>query len=318
MTEQLENLLKSTKTSAFIVIQNDHLLYEKYFNGYSRDSVVTSFSMAKSFASALIGMAIDEGHIQSVDDPITQYIPELKSKGMASVTIRDLLKMSSGIKYREGLLMWGDDAKTYYASDLRSLALNEVKLVEEPGKFFWYNNYNPLLIGIILERATNTPVSQYLQEKLWKPLGMEFPASWSTDSKEHGFEKMESGINARAIDYAKFGRLFLNLGQWEGNQIISEQWVKASTQPNPEHQEYYRYYDGDSLSKFFHTDHGYYQYFWWGYQRNKANYDFFAMGKYGQYIYISPSKNLIIVRTGEDWGKMDEWHKIFYDMASKL
>jgi hypothetical protein len=319
ITDPLENLLQSTETTAFIVIQDDVLLYENYFNGYNRDSINTSFSMAKSFDSALIGIAIDEGYIKSVDEPITNYIPELRNKGFQNVTIRDLLTMTSGIKYKEGLLLWGDDTKTYYATNLRSMALNEVTMKEEPGKFFWYNNFNPILIGMILERATHKSVSQYLEEKIWKPLGMEFPASWSTDSKEHDFEKMESGINARAIDFAKFGRLFLHKGNWEGKQIISEHWVVESTRPNQvENPEYYKYYDNDPLKIFFRAENGYYKYFWWGYRRNDTNYDFFAMGKYGQFIYVSPEKNLIIVRNGKDWGKVDSWQKIFFDIAAKL
>ncbi|OUM85749.1 MAG: hypothetical protein BAA01_06340 [Bacillus thermozeamaize] len=256
---------------------------------------------------------------KSVDEPITNYIPELRNRGFQDVTIRHLLAMSSGIKYKEGLLLWGDDTKTYYATDLRRMALSEVEMKEEPGKFFWYNNYHPLLLGIILERATHKSVSQYLEERIWKPLGMEYPASWSTDSLEHGFEKMESGINARAIDFAKFGRLFLHQGNWEGKQIISPHWIAESTRPNRSvHPDYYRYYDNQSLQNFFRSDSGYYQYLWWGYRRGDTGYDFFAMGNYGQFIYVSPLKHVTIVRNGRDWGKVDEWQKIFYDIASKL
>ena len=121
--------------------------------------------------------------------------------------------------------------KTYYDTDLRSLALS-AKIEEAPGKRFHYNNYNPLLLGIILERTTHKHVSQYLEEKIWKPLGMEAPGSWSLDSDASGFEKMESGINARAIDFARIGRLFLNNGNWNGKQIISEKWVNESTRPD--------------------------------------------------------------------------------------
>jgi hypothetical protein len=206
--DDLDTFLEETGTQAFIVIQDDNILYERYFNGAERDSIVTSFSVAKSFDSALIGIAIEEGVINSVDDPITNYLPELAERDPAfsEITIRDLLMMSSGIKYREFPFLNGDDAKTYYYPDLRQLALEQTEIVGDPGDTFLYNNYHPLLLGLIIERATGAPVTDYLQQKIWEPLGMEFDGSWSLDSEESSFEKMESGINGRAIDFAKLGR----------------------------------------------------------------------------------------------------------------
>jgi CubicO group peptidase (beta-lactamase class C family) len=149
----LGDFLEQNNTQAFIVIQNNAILYEKYFNGASRDTIVTSFSVAKSFASALIGTAIADGFIQSVDDPITDYLPELAERDPAfgNITIRDLLRMSSGIKYRETSFLNGDDSKTYYYPDLRQLSLEETTVIDTPGSYFLYNNYHPLLLGMILE-----------------------------------------------------------------------------------------------------------------------------------------------------------------------
>jgi CubicO group peptidase (beta-lactamase class C family) len=165
--DNLHAFLAETGTQAFLVIQDDTILYEGYFNGATRDSVVTSFSMAKSFTSALIGIAIAEGDIASVDDPITQYLPELaeRDRRFAAITIRDLLRMSSGIRYEEFPFLNGDDAKTYYYPNLRHLALRDTEIVDVPGTSFLYNNYHPLLLGMILERATRMPVTTYLQEK---------------------------------------------------------------------------------------------------------------------------------------------------------
>jgi CubicO group peptidase (beta-lactamase class C family) len=244
--EQLANLddfdsfLEDSHTQAFIVIQDDAVVYEQYFNGADPETIVTSFSTAKSFVSALVGIAISEGHIQDVNDPITQYLPELAERdpAFANITVRDLLMMSSGIKYSEP----PDDAATYYYPDLRELAIEKTKIIALPGESFHYNNFHPLLLGMILERATGTTVSGYLQEKIWKPIGMEYDGSWSLD--ESGFEKMESGINARAIDFAKFGRLFLNNGNWDGVQVIPEKWVTESTQADKSI-DYIRYYYDD-------------------------------------------------------------------------
>jgi CubicO group peptidase (beta-lactamase class C family) len=229
--ESLEDYLNASGTTAILVIHDDKLLYERYFNGYDETSLNTSFSMAKSFASALVGIAIDKERIKSVNEPITNYIPELleKDERFKSITIRHLLTMSSGIKYEEGGdLPWSeeaDDTKTYYATNLRELALENCLIEGKPGEYFEYNNYNPLLVGLILERSTGTPVSRYLQEKLWKPMGMEADGSWSLDSTTSGFEKMESGVNARARDFGRFGMLFAKEGKWEGEQLISRGWV---------------------------------------------------------------------------------------------
>jgi CubicO group peptidase (beta-lactamase class C family) len=303
----LEDYLEASGTTAFLVVHDDDLLYERYADGYDETSLHTSFSMAKSFASALVGIAIDEGHIKSVDEPITNYIPELRKRDerFGSITIRHLLTMSSGIKYEEGgTLPWSDEAddtKTYYATDLRELALN-CRIEGEPGQYFEYNNYNPLLVGMILERATGMSVSRYLQQKLWKPLGMEADGSWSLDSTASGFEKMESGVNARARDFARFGMLFAKEGNWEGKQLISRRWVEESTRPDTT------------------TDPSVdYQYFWWV-DTPDGKHHFSARGNYGQYIYVAPEKDLVIVRLGKEEGERGYgyWTSLLEELATKL
>jgi len=309
--KNLDTFLVNTGTQAFLVIQNDALIYERYFMGYQRDSIVTSFSVAKSFDSALIGIAIQEGYIKNVNDPITDYIPELAQRDprFKDIQIRDLLMMASGLRYNSDRLgSFGDDNLTYGFDDLRHLALTETEIVEKPGKAFLYNNYNPLLLGMLIERATNRPVTTYLQEKIWTPLNMEFDGSWSLDAEQNGFEKMESGINGRALDFAKFGRLYLNKGNWDGSQIVPADWVAVSTADN-------------GLMK---DAPVYYGYMWWGEKCNPNSQDYLAMGNFGQYIYVSPEKNLIIVRNAESYGVKSEgeewvvWADAFCQFAKSL
>ncbi len=312
-----DTFLEETGTTAFIVIQDDAVLYERYFNGFQRDSWFTSFSMAKSVLSALIGIAIDERYINSIDDPIIQYIPELSGSGLDTMTIRHLLTMSSGIRYRESealdwLFSLSDDTLAYSYPALRSLALDFRHGDEPVGAFFYYNDYNPILEGLILERATGMPVSVYLQEKIWKPLGMEYPATWSLDSQSSGFEKMATGLNARAIDYAHFGRLFLNKGSWNGTQIISEQWVIDSTTPDSADTRPWLNFTS------FPEQNGYYKYHWWGYQRENGLYDYIAWGHLQQIIYIRPDQNLIMVRLGREEGPQVDWGLLLKDLADRF
>ena len=307
--ESLEEYLDASGTTAFLVIHDDRLLYERYFDGYDESSIHTSFSMAKSFASALVGIAIDEGHIKSVDEPVTNYIPELleKDKRFKSITIRHLLTMSSGIKYEEGGdLPWSDEAddtKTYYATDLRELALENCRIEGKAGEYFEYNNYNPLLVGMILERATGMSVSRFMEEKLWKPMGMEADGSWSLDSTQSGFEKMESGLNARTRDFARFGMLFAKEGNREGRQLISRGWIEESTRADTS------------------TDPSQdYQYFWWVNTLDGGTSHFSARGNYGQYIYVAPERDLVIVRLGKEEGEQgyEYWIELFEELATKV
>ena len=292
-----DNYLEFNKTVAFIIIQNDTIKYEKYFNGYDKSSVTTSFSVAKSATSILIGCAIEDGYIKSVNEPIINYIPELKNKNLDNVTILHLLQMTSGIKFNESYFNpIGDAAIFYYGRNLRK-AISKMKYKSEPGLKFEYSSGNAQLLGLVLERAIKTKtVTQYFQEKIWKPIGMEYEGSWSIDKKKNGLEKTFCCINARANDFAKIGRLYLNKGNWNGKQIVPESWVTESTK-----------IDTTNGSKW------YYQYQWW--ITNKKG-SYMANGFLGQYIFICPAKNLIIVRFGKKDGKI-EWWQFFNSIAEK-
>jgi CubicO group peptidase (beta-lactamase class C family) len=299
-----DEFLRATGTLGFVVLDDDQLVYERYFGGADRQTRQTSFSVAKSFVSALIGIAIDEGLIGSVTDPVTEYLPELSERDprFERITLRDLLTMSSGIRYEEQSLPlpWGDDVDTYYGTDLRDLGLSATQIVRPPGQEWLYNNYNPLLLGLVLERATGTSVSDYMATKLWQPLGAEADATWNLDSEGSGFEKLESGLNATPVDYARFGELFLHAGEWNGQRIVSQDWVREATAADVT------------------TDPaGHYQYFWWIDTQRPDR--FYALGNFGQYIYVAPDAGAVIVRTGRDWGvENDTWLSVFREVADRL
>jgi CubicO group peptidase (beta-lactamase class C family) len=308
-----ETFLEREQTTAFIVLSNDTIIYEKYYNGFNRNSVFTSFSIAKSFVSTLIGLAIADGFIKSDTDRITKYIPELlqKDKRFSDITIRDLLSMSSGLQY-SGDGEPSDDDITYQYPDLRKAALQFSKVKDSSGKLWQYNNYNPLLLGLILERTTHSSVSKYMEEKLWKKMGGS-RAGWSVD--EHGFEKLESGINCSAYDYIRFGQLFLNKGKYNGVQIVPAEWIQRATQPASRPRGYY---------DFLLRHNVYYGYFWWGkFRGSPANdNDFFGLGNKGQYLYVCPQKKLVIIRLGFEYGLPSpgaySWPDLFYQFATNF
>ena len=290
-----EDYLAKNKTVAFLIIQDDTIKYENYFNKYNDSSIVASFSMAKSVASMLIGCAIDDGLIQSVDDPVTKYIPELKKNGFDKVTIEHLLQMTSGLDFNESYFNPFGDAATFYYGRRLEKNIFKLKLKTKPGTQFEYNSGNPQILGLILQRVLkDKSITAYLQEKIWSKIGMEYDASWSLD-KKNGLEKTFCCINARAIDFAKLGKLYLQKGRWNDKQIIPEQWVEKSTQLD--------------TSK---GSASYYQYQWW---LPTQTGDFMAQGILGQFIYVNPSKNLIIVRLGKNYGKTD-WESLFIRLAN--
>lgn len=294
-TVPFEQYLEQNNTVAFLIIRNDSLLYEKYFDGYEPSSIVPSFSMAKSVTSILIGCALDEQLIQSVDEPVTNYVPELKKNGFDKVTIRHLLQMTSGIKFNESYYNpFGDAATFYYGTNLRR-AISRMKLEADPGTRFRYSSGDTQLLGLVLDRALkDKTISQYLEEKIWQPVGMEYPASWSIDRKNNGLEKTFCCINAPALDYAKIGRLYLHKGNWNGEQLVSQRWVEESTKI-------------DTLN----GSAWYYQQQWWLPSRNG---DFMADGHLGQFIYVNPAKNMIIVRLGRNRGDVS-WQRLFRKLA---
>lgn len=303
-----------SQTSALIFIQHDTVIYEKYFNGFHRDSYFHSQSMAKSFISALIGFAIQDGLISNINDPVTKYIPELEHRDprFNDISIRNLLTMQSGLKYNEDYLPllhihapWHDEAVGYYHGNVRKWLLKRVDIDRPPGNDFQYCNYNTSYLGLIIERVTRKTVSEYLSEKLWSQM-MEYDALFSIDRKKAGFEYMPSRLIARAIDYARFGQLYINYGRFYDEQILPETWVTQSTTEYPTNAT-----EWDAGFSYYGDEHYYYKYQWWGQSNIDSTYQFFASGNLGQTIYIIPHLNMVIVRCGMSnkyYNEGDLWH----------
>ncbi len=322
-TYSFEEAIRNTGTVAFLIIRNDSILYQWQHPKKDKSTITTSFSMSKSFVSTLIGMAIDDGYIKSVNDPITDYIDFPDKNSFSKITIQHVLDMRSGIKFNENYFNpFGDIAKYYYGTNLKKY-MKHLRVEAAPGKKFKYISLNTQLLALILEKATGKSVTTYLQEKIWTPLGMEFDASWSIDSKKNQTEKAFCCINGRALDYAKLGRLYMNKGKWNGKQLLSEKWVQAAY-TFPEYKNGYRY-----SNHWWHTQNifpakdssqlkGPYKVIVTRKKETKVlqpSGDFFAQGLFGQYMYMCPEKNIIILRVSKKEGFRINWPALFKDIA---
>jgi CubicO group peptidase (beta-lactamase class C family) len=294
--QNLISILEANDSRAFLIIRNDSILFERYFEGYSDSSIVPTFSMAKSFVSALFGCAIADGLIRSTSDKVSDYVPEMKANGWDKVTIEHVLDMSSGVDFKESYYSpLSEAASFYYGFNLREQTM-KLKLKRQPGTEYEYISGNTQVLGLILERVLKgKSLTAYLQEKIWTPLQMEFDASWSIDDTKTGMEKAFCCINARARDYAKFGRLYLDSGRWNGTQVVPQDWVTASTQVSHE----------PGTAAHYHRQ-------WW----LRPNGSFMARGHLGQYIYVNRAKKLILVRLGAGRGDFQDWPTLLDAVAA--
>ena len=216
---------------ALLVARRGQLVHERYFNGYAADSITTSFSMAKSVVSVLLGVAIDEGRIAGVDDAVTRYLPELRTNDARfdRITLRHLLSMRSGIAFDEGYRSPFTEAATFYLGRDLKAEVARLRIEGDPDRAYAYKSGDTQLLAMALERAVGEPLARYAERKLWQPMGAQFDASWSLDSAAGGQARAFCCLNARAVDYLRFGQMVLNEGHWNGRRIVSAEWLRQST-----------------------------------------------------------------------------------------
>lgn len=283
INNDLLNKAINYKTTALLVIKNDSLLYEQYFDGYDKDRVSNSFSMAKSFTALLIGKALKEGLIKNLDEPIGNYLADFKQAPYDAITLKHLLHMSSGLDFKESYgSLFGWPAKAYYGNDVNATVYNAPK-INEPGKVFEYKGGDTQLLGMILAEVIKPKkVSDYAGE-LWQKLGAESNAYWSLD-QENGMEKVSCCYYATARDFARFGKLMLQYGNWNGEQLLDSSYIAQSIQMAPTVTK-----EGQA-----NTQYG----FQWWLLKHKNLDIIYARGIKGQYIFCIPAQNKIIVRLG--------------------
>ncbi|KMK77522.1 serine hydrolase domain-containing protein [Alkalihalobacillus pseudalcaliphilus] len=286
-TRSVDSFLEQSETTGFLFIQDDQVLYETYRLGSKPTSTFTSWSVAKSMVSAMVGVALEEGLIKSIEEPIGRYVPELNHSGYGDVSIKNVLLMSSGVRFNEEYANKKSDIQQIFYQALlwdqsADRFMKKLKNESGAGERFHYISSDTQALGMLIRNVTGRQPSRYFEEKIWKQIGTENRAFWSQDRKGNDFSFC--GFNATLRDYAKFGRLFCQEGKWEEEQLVSNEWVRQSTTI---HQ--------DSLLT--GRDSGY-QYQWWVPYRD--NQDFLALGVWGQFLYVHPKTRTIIVKTSAD------------------
>ncbi|MCU7547828.1 beta-lactamase family protein [Chitinophagaceae bacterium LB-8] len=279
----LLSMLEGLNTIGLLAVKNDSIVFERYWDGYDQASYSGSFSVTKSITSLLIGIALKEGKIKSLDEPIGNYLPEFRTGEKNKVRIVDLLTMSSGSDFDESYANpLSVTTEMYYGSDVYKVA-TDVNIIHKPGTFHSYKSGDSQLLGLLLEKATGMSLSQYASKKLWQPLGAEHPALWSTD-KEGGHEKAYCCFNSNTRDFARIGQLMLDSGRWKGQEIITKDYFIKSVTPCMIPDEI-----GEPCN--------YYGYQWWIFPADEPI--FYARGILGQYIIVIPSKKVVLVRLGK-------------------
>ena len=278
-SENLKKLNEERKTKSFLVIKNDSIVFEKYFDDHKSSSLSNSFSIAKSIVTSMMFKAIMEGKIKGLNQPISDYFDEYKEGLASELTVGDLASMSSGMKWSEKYYsVINITSESYFTNDIRSVVLRQ-DIIDKPGQSFRYSSGDTQLLGMVIEKATGTTLTNYLSEKFWQPMGAENSALWQIDSKKSGMEKAYCCIAGTARDFARFGKLFINKGKWNDELILDTSYIDLSINPVFE-------------------DSPYYGYGWWLY--NYEGKKVFTMnGHRGQFVISFPDENIIIVRQGE-------------------
>ena len=287
----LEALNAKSTTQGLLIIHDDSIVYERYWGDFSADRIATIFSVSKSITSLLCGIAVDDGYIRSIDDPVTDYLPELKKKDprWQRLTIRHLLDMRSGLDFDDtyefttlkDLKMINAMARLNYGHNIQK-QIRGLKFRCEPGTKRRYESMTAAVLGVVIERASGKRFVDYLSERVWKPLGMDHPAVVNIDSRKHDNAHTFGGISTTVRDLAKIGRLYLNEGMWDGKRIVSEEWIRQTADCDTSYHGYHFNWYNINYEGFIRPEYsGYY-----------------ALGICSQVLYVNPHKNLVIARIG--------------------
>lgn len=299
ITDSLKSIHQNWGSIAYMIIHQDSIWFEEYYDGYTDSSKSNSFSMAKSMVAALLGKAIENGDVKSLNQKVIDFIPELEGPFADSLRMVDLVSMSSGMKWDESYYdPFSITTRLYFDKDIIGV-LEEMPINNQPGQKFNYKSGDTQVLGIALQRATGKTLSQLLSQYFWQPMGAEHPAIWQVDSRKHGIEKAYCCVASNARDFARFGKLYLQHGKWNGNQLLDSTYIKHS------------------ITNTF-PDSPQYGYGWWMGKYKEKDY-FYMDGHLGQYVIVIPEDDLIIVRLGHgiDGAPRNNVNSAFYNFIDQ-
>ncbi len=290
-SRSVAEFVQRTDTTGLLILKGDRVLFEGYYRGADSQDLFTSFSAGKSFVSTLVGIALGEGKIKSLDDPILHYLPELRGSAYETATIKQVLQMASGTSYTEEYEDKNSDIAQFAAivaagkGGLYEFA-RSFKSAEKPGTRFYYATTNTEILGALVSRVTGTSLAEYMSEKLWRPIGAEAPARWILDQPGRaGREVAGGGLQVRLRDYGRFGMLYANLGRWHGRQLLPAGWVERATRPSDPYVEFGKLEPNYPLG---------YGYQWWCLPG--PHHRFTAQGIHGQFVLVDPEEKLVVVK----------------------
>lgn len=298
-TYSLEDYFGRSDVTGFLVIKDGTILYETYRQGKSENDVFASWSMTKSVVSTLVGLALSDGHINSLEDPLTAYVPDIEKSAYKDNSLKDLMQMSSGVEFVENYVdTYSLEAAAWFAGIInQQLPYNKTilwfdKRIAPPGTTFYYASMEPQVISWVTAQAVEENLSEYFSEKIWQKLGAEQNAYWMVD-RPGGEEIGSCCISATLRDFARFGQLFADKGRVGTEQLVPESWIEQATRADPERP--YLHAGTDSPRR----DQMGYQHYWWLWPGE--DHAFSAIGFGGQTIYVNVSKKIVIVQTAT-WG----------------
>ncbi|MES2950012.1 MAG: serine hydrolase [Pseudomonadota bacterium] len=296
LAQDLHAQMSAYKTAAFLVVQDGIIRKEVYWPGFDAHSRTNSNSVAKSFVGSLIGIAVADGKIRSLDQPVGDYLPAFTTGARAKLTVRHLLTMSAATDFKEDYDNPLDfPARAHYGSDITDLLVTRFNPIAEPGVTHKYDSSNTAVLGLVLARATGQSLSDYASEKLWQPMGAEHSALWSLDAA-NGIERAYCCLYATARDYARLGQLYLNGGVWKGQQLVPSAYVAQAVSAA-------RLKDATGVP----TER--YGYSWWR-MTHRGHAAYYAWGYQGQYIAVIPDKKIVMVRLGDGGGYTQDHDKL--------
>lgn len=320
-----EDFIKKSKTRALVIIRNDTIVFERYYSDYTPSTVAPIYSITKTFIGALVGIAHKEGYIHSVQDSLGKYLPNLRDKRLHSVTIEQLLNMRSGIRFSNDFWNpFGRFSQLHYGRNFRKYILERPRARFKAGEKYTYNQIDVQLLGQIISNSTGRTVTAYMEEKIWRPLGMQHPAYWNLDSKKHSMENCGSGLHVNPTDLAKLARLYLNNGIWDEKEILAKDWVDRSVKIDSATKNFYVTYLWKHTLKQAHssdqttarTEETQVT------SSHKAPYvrenDFFSVGMGSKRIlYVCPEKNMIVVKFSKGY-RYQNARNIIHNLTNQM